>query len=788
MSFGVDTPLGPLLRYTTRMTTERAPIPKFIGARVRRREDPELITGRARFVADIQLDNVLHLTVWRSPVAHGRVLAVRTEEAEALPGVAAVLTAEDLQDAWVKPLPLLSGAMAGSYEFTRLPKRYPLACGLVRFAGEGVAVVLAEDAAVAADALERIEVELEPLPALTSTGQALEEGAPSIHDRAEGNRAFVWTADSGGVDEAFQRAAATVDLDVRIQRLVPTAMEPRAVLAAPDSGSDGVTLWTTTQIPHQVQGDLAKLLDWPAEQIRVIAPEVGGGFGAKAAVYPEEALAVLLARRFGRPVRWVATRSEDSQATTQGRDQHDRIRLAADREGRLLAADLEVHADLGAWVSRVGAAVTPFTGLMMTGVYDIPAARARAVGVLTNKPPVEPYRGAGRPEAAYLIERAMDALARKLGMDPAELRRRNFVPPERFPYRTAIGIEYDSGNYAAALERALELAGYPELRRLQGERRREGGDLLGIGVACYVEICGFGPWETGGVSVDAEANVVVLSGTSPHGQGHQTTWAQLAAEVLQVPMETIEVKHGDTAVVPQGVGTFGSRSAPVGGSAVFQSAQTVRDGARAIAAHLLEASEEDLRLEDGKFFVVGAPQLGVSWKEVAAAAHSEGLPEALRGRLRADTRYEPKGETYPFGTHVCVVEIDRETGQIRILRYLSVDDCGRVINPLIVEGQVHGGAAQGIGQALWEQAPYDEAGNPLAVNLLEYALPRADSLPAFESHRTETPTPLNPLGVKGIGEAATIGSTPAVVNAVADALEVEHVDTPLTAEKIWRLL
>ncbi len=770
------------------MTTERAPIPKFIGARVRRREDPELITGRARFVADIQLDNVLHLTVWRSPVAHGRVLAVRTEEAEALPGVAAVLTAEDLQDAWVKPLPLLSGAMAGSYEFTRLPKRYPLACGLVRFAGEGVAVVLAEDAAVAADALERIEVELEPLPALTSTGQALEEGAPSIHDRAEGNRAFVWTADSGGVDEAFQRAAATVDLDVRIQRLVPTAMEPRAVLAAPDSGSDGVTLWTTTQIPHQVQGDLAKLLDWPAEQIRVIAPEVGGGFGAKAAVYPEEALAVLLARRFGRPVRWVATRSEDSQATTQGRDQHDRIRLAADREGRLLAADLEVHADLGAWVSRVGAAVTPFTGLMMTGVYDIPAARARAVGVLTNKPPVEPYRGAGRPEAAYLIERAMDALARKLGMDPAELRRRNFVPPERFPYRTAIGIEYDSGNYAAALERALELAGYPELRRLQGERRREGGDPLGIGVACYVEICGFGPWETGGVSVDAEANVVVLSGTSPHGQGHQTTWAQLAAEVLQVPMETIEVKHGDTAVVPQGVGTFGSRSAPVGGSAVFQSAETVRDGARAIAAHLLEASEEDLRLEDGKFFVVGAPQLGVSWKEVAAAAHSEGLPEALRGRLRADTRYEPKGETYPFGTHVCVVEIDRETGQIRILRYLSVDDCGRVINPLIVEGQVHGGAAQGIGPALWEQAPYDEAGNPLAVNLLEYALPRADSLPAFESHRTETPTPLNPLGVKGIGEAATIGSTPAVVNAVADALEVEHVDTPLTAEKIWRLL
>ncbi len=770
------------------MTTERAPIPKFIGARVRRREDPELITGRARFVADIQLDNVLHLTVWRSPVAHGRVLAVRTEEAEALPGVAAVLTAEDLQDAWVKPLPLLSGAMAGSYEFTKLPKRYPLASGLVRFAGEGVAVVLAEDAAVAADALERIEVELEPLPALTSTGQALEEGAPSIHDRVEGNRAFVWTADSGGVDEAFQRAAATVDLDVRIQRLVPTAMEPRAVLAAPDSGSDGVTLWTTTQIPHQVQGDLAKVLDWPAEQIRVIAPEVGGGFGAKAAVYPEEALAVLLARRFGRPVRWVATRSEDSQATTQGRDQHDRIRLAADREGRLLAADLEVHADLGAWVSRVGAAVTPFTGLMMTGVYDIPAARARAVGVLTNKPPVEPYRGAGRPEAAYLIERAMDALARKLGMDPAELRRRNFVPPERFPYRTAIGIEYDSGNYAAALERALELAGYPELRRLQGERRREGGDLLGIGVACYVEICGFGPWETGGVSVDAEANVVVLSGTSPHGQGHQTTWAQLTAEVLQVPLERIEVKHGDTAVVPQGVGTFGSRSAPVGGSAVFQSAETVRDGARAIAAHLLEASEEDLRLEDGKFFVVGAPQLGVSWKEVAAAAHSEGLPEALRGRLRADTRYEPKGETYPFGTHVCVIEIDRETGQIRILRYLSVDDCGRVINPLIVEGQVHGGAAQGIGQALWEQAPYDEAGNPLAVNLLEYALPRADSLPAFESHRTETPTPLNPLGVKGIGEAATIGSTPAVVNAVADALEVEHVDTPLTAEKIWRLL
>ncbi len=773
------------------MTAQRPPIPQFIGARIRRREDPALITGQSRFVADLHLENTLHMSVWRSPQAHGRILEVDASGAEALPGVTAVLTASDLQQFWKQPLRAITGAMAGDYPVLSLPERFPLASGRVRFAGEAVAVVLAEEPAVAADALEAIRVELDPLPVVASVPAALAEGAPALDEKSPGNQAFVWQAQGGDVDQAFANADIQLELELRIPRLIPTALEPRAVLAAYDSERERLTLWSTTQIPHQLRTDLSQILGWPPEKIRVVAPDVGGGFGAKANVYPEEVLAALLARRQKRPIRWVATRSEDAQATSQGRDQYNRIRLGADTQGRVCAVDLSVVADIGAYPSRVIAAVTPFTGLMISGVYDIPAVRAKATAILTNKPPVEPYRGAGRPEAAYTIERAIDVLAQRLQLDPAEVRRRNFVPPERFPYRSALGLEYDSGNYRAALDRALELVDYPALRRQQQERRRAGGNPIGIGLASYVEICGFGPWEAGEVKVEADAHVVVRTGTSPHGQGHQTSWAQIAGEILQIPLEDVQVVHGDTDLVAEGIGTFGSRSAPVGGSAVFQTSVTVREGARAIAAHLLEASVDDLRLEGGKFFVVGSPARALHWSEIAAAAHSGRLPPELEGRLEARTRYKPKGDTYPFGTHVCLVEIDRETGRVKILRYLSVDDCGRVINPLIVEGQVHGGSAQGIGQALFEEAVYDESGNLLTGNLLEYALPRADALPAFETHRTETPSPLNPLGVKGIGEAATIGSTPAVANAVIDALAhlgIEHLDPPFTPEKIWRVL
>lgn len=486
----------------------------------------------------------------------------------------------------------------------------------------------------------------------------------------------------------------------------------------------------------------------------------------------------------------MATRSEDFISTSHGRDQIDTIRLAADSEGRVSAAELKFIADCGAYYSRHTPGIPPLTGMMMTGVYDIPNASVEALGVLTNKNINEPYRGAGRPEAAFLIERAMDVLAAELEMDPVDVRRKNFISPDRFPYTTPIGATYDSGEYAMNLDRALELVDYDSLRAEQARRRNEGGKLLGIGLACYVEICGFGPWEAGTVIMDEEAKVTVLTGTSPHGQGHETAWSQLAAEVLQVPIEDITVKHGDTGVVPRGIGTFGSRSAPVGGSAVARNSESVRDKALEIAAHLLEAPAGDMTLENGQFFVSGSPDVSVGWSEVVKAVYSgDGdLPENLHGELKSDADFEPPGETYPFGTHICTVEIDPDTGEIDVTRYLTVDDCGKVINPLLVEGQVHGGIAQGVGQALLEHAVYDEIGNLVSGSLMDYAVPRADTFPTFETNRTETPTPLNPLGVKGIGEAATIGSTPAIVSAVVDALRhlgVRHLDMPLTAEKVW---
>jgi len=758
----------------------RGSIGQFIGAPVRRREDPALITGQGKYVADVSLPGAAHMCVLRSPHAHARVRAIQVDEARSMPGVLAVVTAADVNPHLKKPLPVDTETPAGKFEVLHNPARYALASDRVRYVGDPVAVLVAEDPYRARDALDAITVDYEPLPAVTD---------PERADVA--SQAYVWRAEGGKVDSAFAKAHKVIELRARVQRLIPNAVEPRAVAARYESETESFTVWSTTQAPHLLRDDLARMLGVPKNRIRAIAPEVGGGFGAKVNLYPEEVLAPFLARKLSRPVRWSATRSEDYLATSHGRDQIDVLRLAVDREGRILAADLKVIADCGAYHTRATPGVPPLTGLMMTGVYDIPHARAEVVGVFTNKVPMEPYRGAGRPEAAYLIERAIDLLARELGLDPVEVRRRNFIPRDRFPYKTPTGLEYDSGDYARALEQALAEAGYAELRREQARRREEGGKPLGIGISCYVEICGFGPWEAGTVKVSADGKILVLSGTSPHGQGHQTSWAQIAADVLQVPMEDVEVKHGDTAIVPRGIGTFGSRSAPVGGVAVHQSAETVKEGARHIAAHLLEAAVADVTLSRGKFQVVGVPSRSLGWKEVAAAGHGQNLPQELRGKLSAETEFKPPGETYPFGTHVCIAEIDPDTGEIEILRFVTVDDCGRVINPLLVEGQVHGGIAQGLGQALWEAAEYDEHGNLLTGSLMEYAVPRAHALPRYETGRTETPTPLNVLGVKGIGEAATIGSTAAVVNAVVDALSdrgVRHLDTPLTPERIWRAL
>ena len=765
------------------------PLPKFIGARVRRREDPSLITGEGRYVADITAGDGLNAVFLRSPYAHARIRSIDTARAETCDGVVAVLTGTDLNPEVVGKLLVVAAAPSGEYERVQDPDRQLLQSRRVRFMGDPVAVVVAETAAAAEDAVEQILVDYAPLPVAASLDSALAPGAPSLHP--EGNEAYSWTGGGGDVDRAFAEADVVTELEVRVQRVIPNAIEPRAVVASYDPETESFTVWSCTQIPHGLRDELAQVIGVAPEKIRAIAPEVGGGFGAKCNIYPEEILVPLLARRLGRPVRWVASRSEDYLATVHGRDQTNTIRLAATSEGRLLGAELSVTADCGAYLARVTAAVGPLTGVMMTGVYAIPNARSRVRGVFTNKPPIEPYRGAGRPEACYMIERAMDHLARKLSLDPIELRRKNFIPPDRFPHTTVLGLTYDTGDYALPLEEALRLIDYEELRAEQSKRLREGAHPLGIGVSSYVEICGFGPWESGSVEMRPDGSVVVLTGTSPTGQGHQTSWAQIVAEILQIPMDRIEVKYGDTAIVREGIGTFGSRSAPVGGSAVLQSSEIVQQGARQIAAHLLEAAEADIRLEEGEFQVVGSPGHGVSWEEVATAAYSESLPEDLQGKLHSEGRFEPEGETYPFGFHCCVVEIDPETGSIQILRYLSVDDCGRVINPMLVEGQVHGGIAQGIGQALFEAAHYDENGSLLTGTLMDYAVPRAHQLPSFETSRTVTPTHLNPLGVKGIGEAATIGSTPAVVNAVVDALAylgVNHLDTPLTPERIWQAM
>ena len=765
------------------------PLPKFVGARVRRREDPGLITGKGKYVADIHAVDALSAAFLRSPYAHARVRSVDTAQAETCDGVVAVLTGTDLNPEVLCSLSIATAAPSGEYERLQDPDRQLLQSQRVRFTGDPVAVIVAETAAAAEDAVEQIMVDYDPLPVAASIDRALAPEAPRLHP--EGNEAYCWTSEGGDVDRAFAEADVVTDLEIQIQRVIPNAMEPRAVLASYDPETKSLTVWSTTQVPHGLRDELAQVIGVPAERIRAIAPEVGGGFGAKCNVYPEEVLVPLLARRLGRPVRWVASRSEDYLATVQGRDQTNKIRLAATSEGRVLGAELLVTADCGAYLGRVTPVVGPLTGLMMTGIYDIPNARSRAVGVFTNKPPMEPYRGAGRPEACYMIERGMDNLARKLGLDPIELRKRNFIAPDRFPHTTALGLTYDSGDYARPLEEALRLVDYDGLRVEQSKRLQEGAHPVGIGVSGYVEICGFGPWESGSVEVAPDGSVVVLTGTSPHGQGHETSWTQIVAEILQIPMDRIEVKHGDTAIVREGIGTFGSRSAPVGGTAVLQSSEIVQEGARQIAAHLLEAAVADIRLEEGEFQVVGSPGHGVGWEEVAAAAYSESLPEDLQGKLHSEGRFEPEGQTYPFGFHFCVVEIDPETGSIQILRYVSVDDCGRVINPMLVEGQVHGGIVQGIGQALFEEAHYDEHGNLLTGTLMDYAVPKAHQLPSFQTSRTVTPTHLNPLGAKGIGEAATIGSTPAVVNAVVDALAylgVDHLDTPLTPEKIWQAM
>ena len=767
-------------------------VSKLVGARVKRREDPRLISGLAHYVDDISLSNTVHVAILRSPHAHARIKALSVEEALKYPGVVAVITGNDIRDL-VGLVPV-----ASENPSLRVPKHYVLAVDKVCFVGEAVAAAVAEDRYAARDALDLIQVDYEPLPVVSDPEKALEPGSPVVHSEWPDNVAFRWALKQGNLAKAFKEAFRIVKQRLVHQRLAPIALEPRGVLARYLPGEKELTVWSSTQIPHLLKTQLSLMLRLPENRVRVIAPEVGGGFGSKLNVYAEEGLVGYLALKLNRPVKWIEGRRENIQATIHGRGQVGEVEVAVKKDGTILGLQYRAIADIGAYHQLLTPGIPPLTGLMLSGCYKIAAIGIEVIGVFTNKMATDAYRGAGRPEATYVVERMMDRVAEELGIDPVKLRQKNFPKPKEFPFKTATGLVYDSGNYQAALDKALKLVGYEKWRREQKRLRKE-RRYLGIGLSTYVEICGMGPsaampaggWESGTVRVEPTGKVTVLTGTSPHGQGQETSFAQIVADKLGVDLDDITVIHGDTAVVASGIGTFGSRATAVGGTAVLQAAEKVEEKAREIAAHLLEADPEDLVFSEGRFSVKGVPKKGVTIQQIALEAHiAKNLPKKMEPGLSATSIFEPSNFTFPFGTHICVVEVDPKSGGVEIKKYVAVDDCGKVINPLLVDGQLQGGIAQGLGQALFEEIVYDENGQLLTGSLMDYALPRAGDLPRFQLARTETPTPVNPLGVKGVGEAGTIGSTPAVVNAVVDALSpfgVTHIDMPLKAEKIWRL-
>jgi carbon-monoxide dehydrogenase large subunit len=746
-----------------------------LGAAVRRREDPRLVTGRGRYVDDLPLEGGLFACFARSTVAHARLAALDLEPARSRPGVVGVFGAADLG----RPARLAVAVVPDAFA------RPPLAEEVVRFVGEAVAVVVAETRAAAEDGAQAVDPTYDPLPVVASPERAAEEGAPLLFPAHGSNLAF--QSAYGQDEDALEGAEVVVRGRFVNQRLAAVPIEPNAAAAAPDPDHPGgLRLWASTQSPFQVRDFVADCLRLPERDVRCTAPEVGGGFGAKLQVYPEQAVVAALALRLGRPVRWVETRTESFLAMLQGRDQVQEVELGATRDGRLVGLRARVLADAGAYPG-FGAFLPTLTGQMLSGVYRIPRIDYRARAYVTNTTPTSSYRGAGRPEATALVERAVDLLAAELRLDPAELRRRNLVPPHAFPYTTAAGATYDSGDYEAALDRVLELAGYRELRDEQ-RRRIEAGErrLLGIGLSTYVEVTAAGsPTEYASVEAGEDGSVTVRAGTASHGQGHETAYAQIVAAELGVPVEAVRVVEGDTALVPRGDGTSGSRSIQLGGAAALEAARALLQRARELAADLLEASPDDVVLLDGgRLGVRGVRASGLSWSQLAAAARERDQ----RLREEADVFAD---QSYPFGAHLAVVQVDLDTGEARLVRHVAVDDCGTVVNPLLAEGQVHGGIAQGVAQALFEEMVHDAEGNPVTASLLDYAVPTANELPPFQTARTVTPTPNNPLGAKGIGESGTIGSTPAVQNAVVDALAhlgVRHLDMPLTPERVWRAI
>ncbi len=760
-----------------------------VGKRVRRREDPRLITGTASYVDDIKMPGMTHAIVVRSPHAAARIRGIDAKAALARPGVLAVFTGADVKNLGAVPT-------AASLPGLRVPHHHLLAQDRVYFTGHPVAVVVATDRYIARDAADLVEVDYEPLDAVADPEKAIADGAPAVHPEWPDNVAFRFHQDGGDVEAAFRDAEVIVKQRITSQRLIPVALETRGVLAVPNAGEKSVTLYSSTQIPHLMRTLVAGILGMPENKLRVITPEVGGGFGSKLNVYAEEALMSFISTRINKPVKWIESRRENFQCTIQGRGHVDYYELAAKRDGTMLGLKLEIIQDLGAYHQLLTAAIPTLSVLMMPGIYRFKNISADIVGAFTNAVPTDAYRGAGRPEATHGIERMVDVLAAELKMDPAEIRLKNFVHNDEFPFATATGLSYDSGNYAEPLHRALKEVNYQALRREQAEARAA-GRLMGIGISTYGEICAMGPsaalpaggWESATVKIEPTGKVTVLTGASPHGQGEETTFAQIAADELGVDIDDVLVIHGDTAVVQYGIGTFGSRGTAVGGAALFEALRELKAKLKKFGAMLLES--EHVKLSGGSC-VDDVTGKSVSFAEMAVAAyHAKKLPPNTEPGLVSTHFWEPPNFTFPFGAHIVVSEIDSDTGEVHIRRYIAVDDCGKIINPLIVAGQIHGGVAQGLGQALYEHAIYDDAGQLVTGELSDYAIPKAHNMPWIESSHTETPSPVNPLGVKGVGEAGTIGCSPAVVNSVVDALShlgVRHLDMPLTPEKIWKVI
>ncbi len=775
---------------------------RLVGQRVKRREDPRLIRGQATYVDDIKLNGMLHAAFKRGDMAHGRIISIDTSAAEAMPGVECVLTGADMKDV-LAPMPVIT-------PFPH-PDHWPLTWDKVRYVGDPIAVVVASDRYTARDAVDAIIVEIEDLPAVVDPDQALTGQPALVHDEFANNIAVdrmpagtdtdpvAGTRDDTKIDEAFAAAEVVISQRMMQQRLAPTCMEPRGVVAHYDPGLEYLTLWTSTQTPHWVKNHLSTGIGLGEHQIRVIAPEVGGGFGAKK-IYGEDYVLAALSMKLGRPVKWIEDRSESFMTTTHGRGQMADVEIAANRDGEVLAVRVRIIADIGAYQMLATAFVPTLTLRLLNSLYAIPLVRAELTEVFTNKMPTDAYRGAGRPESIYYIERAMDMLAREIDMDPAELRRRNFIQPDQFPYQTAAGSLYDSGEYERLLDKALASAGWEQLKAERDAARAE-GRLVGLGLACYVEICGLGPssvmptggWEYGSVSVERSGKITATTGSSSHGQGHETTFAQmLSDEFGGIPIDDIAILHGDTSVSRHGIGTFGSRSQAVGATALKHAAEKVKEKMAKFAAVMLESQEQDIVFENQMLMVKDLPESAIPFADVASYAYiPTQLPRDTDPGLSEEAFWEPESTNFPFGCYIIRVEVDRDSGEIDLQRLVGVDDCGVIINPLIVEGQVHGGLAQGIGQAMFEEVVYDDDGQLVTGSLMDYAIPRASDLPRFELSETVTPTDLNPFGSKGIGEAGTVGSTPTVVNAVVDALSgfgVTHVDMMLRPEKLWALM